>query len=470
VTGIETLKKLEDYTGIKFPINKMEQFGVPSGYFYNHAMENYGLVIYGEEHLLRNNQSSEEDIKRTTVYISHEFAHMWFGNLVTPVWWDHLWLSESFAAYFQYFMASQIKPDWELMDQFLVDVFNKAMYEEEFSQAAPLNYKITRIGQYPPFHIMYEKGASIIRMMTHFLTPEVFKKGLHIYLNNMKFRNSMPSDLYNGFQQAVDEVGVKSLLGNYSVSDILTTWDSSKGYPKLTVTRDYTTGSITIQQEDAFKNEPKASWVIPINYVFSAEGKIDFSQTTADFWINKDTEVLTNDYPTDGWLILNKQQFGYYRVNYDIENWNRIIDYMNTENFANIHPLNRAQLIDDAFNFAYNGKIPYDIPLRLCDYLTRERHYVPLVTFYEAISSYIFIYSYGVNDHSEYKYFKNYTLTNTISPTTDHLSETDVFTQYIKNTLQGVHDYYKNKPAATDSHIDKLGRAKFRRYRYYFKD
>lgn len=71
------------------------------------------------------------------------------------------------------------------MDQFLIDVFNKAMYEEEFSQAAPLNFEITRIGQYPPFHIMYEKGASIIRMMSHFLTPEVFQKGLHIYLNKM---------------------------------------------------------------------------------------------------------------------------------------------------------------------------------------------------------------------------------------------------------------------------------------------
>lgn len=58
----------------------------------------------------------------------------------------------------------------------------------------------------------------------------------------------MPSDLYDGFQAAVDEAGMKSLLGNYSVSDILTTWDSSEGFPKLTVTRDYQTGSITIQQ------------------------------------------------------------------------------------------------------------------------------------------------------------------------------------------------------------------------------
>jgi aminopeptidase N len=40
--------------------------------------------------------------------VTHENAHMWFGNEVTPLWWDYLWLSEGFATYFEYYMTDQV--------------------------------------------------------------------------------------------------------------------------------------------------------------------------------------------------------------------------------------------------------------------------------------------------------------------------------------------------------------------------
>ena len=40
---------------------------------------------------------------------------------------------------------------------------------------------------------------------------------------------------------------------------------------------------------------------------------------------------------------------GYYRVNYDRKNWDLIIEQLNSDP-ESIHVLNRAQIINDAFN------------------------------------------------------------------------------------------------------------------------
>ena len=40
--------------------------------------------------------------------ISHELAHQWFGDYVSPIEWGQLWLNEGFATYFEYFLTDKI--------------------------------------------------------------------------------------------------------------------------------------------------------------------------------------------------------------------------------------------------------------------------------------------------------------------------------------------------------------------------
>ena len=47
--------------------------------------------------------------------------------------------------------------------------------------------------------------------------------------------------------------------------------------------------------------------------------------------------------PADQWVIFNVQETGYYKVNYDNQNWQLIISQLNSEHMA-IHAINRAQV------------------------------------------------------------------------------------------------------------------------------
>jgi aminopeptidase N len=60
-------------------------------------------------------------IQQIATTISHEIAHMWFGNLLTCQWWAHIWLNEGFARYFTYFGTNMVEKDWDLELQFAVE-------------------------------------------------------------------------------------------------------------------------------------------------------------------------------------------------------------------------------------------------------------------------------------------------------------------------------------------------------------
>ena len=97
-----TTDMLGHMLGVDYPgmgVDKADQIALPD--FDAGAMENWGLVTYREQSLLfdmNRDRFSRKSYVCTTV--SHEMAHMWFGDYVTCQWWDELWLNEAFATYF----------------------------------------------------------------------------------------------------------------------------------------------------------------------------------------------------------------------------------------------------------------------------------------------------------------------------------------------------------------------------------
>lgn len=74
---------------------------------------------------------------------------------------------------------------------------------------------------------------------------------------------------------------------------------------------------------------------------------------------------------------------GYYRVNYDEDNWKLIIDQLRKDHHA-IAALNRAQLIDDSLTIARTGALSYSIAFDVSTYLRAERDFAPWISALEA--------------------------------------------------------------------------------------
>ena len=77
---------------------------------------------------------------------------------------------------------------------------------------------------------------------------------------------------------------------------------------------------------------------------------------------------------------------GFYRVNYDPLTWSLITKHLTSPFYRDIHVVNRAQLLDDAFSLSRAGLLNYTTTLELSTYLTEETHPIPWLSFDELIS------------------------------------------------------------------------------------
>ncbi|MEX0429724.1 aminopeptidase N [Nocardioides sp. DS6] len=213
--------------GIRYPFGSYHQAFVPE--FNAGAMENPGCVTFRDPLVFTSRVTRGQRINRATT-VAHEMAHQWFGNLVTPVWWDDLWLNESFAEY----MGNRVTADvTEYADAWADNSYARRQWGLVADQR-PSTHPVAGNGAPDAASalqnfdgISYAKGSAVLRQLNASLGDEVFFAGVIDHFTRHRFGNATMHDLFASWERA----------GAGDLREFTTSWLRTAGPDTITLDR-----------------------------------------------------------------------------------------------------------------------------------------------------------------------------------------------------------------------------------------
>ncbi|OKA12329.1 aminopeptidase N [Rhodococcus erythropolis] len=183
-----------EYFDYPYPFGKYDQIFVPE---YNlGAMENPGLVTFTEAYVFRGSATDEQHQRRANT-ILHEMAHMWFGDLVTMVWWDDLWLKESFADFMGSLVSAEATRFTDAWVAFAIKRKAWAYLQDQLPTTHPIVADIVDLeaAKLNFDGITYAKGASVLKQLVAFVGRDAFFEAAGRYFKAHAYGNTTLVDL-----------------------------------------------------------------------------------------------------------------------------------------------------------------------------------------------------------------------------------------------------------------------------------
>ena len=343
---------LEDWFGSPYPYAKLDAVAIPTTVGFG-AMENPGLITYRESLLL---MPPDAPASRRRAYVgvgTHELAHQWFGDLVTPVWWDDLWLNESFASWLPGKVIATAYPQYaQPLDA--IEGRNGALEADSLATARRIRQPIgTEDDVLTAFDgITYGKGAAVLRMFDAYVGPARFQAGVRAYLAAHAHGSATAADFLAAIAAQAPDLDVTAAMA--SLLD-------QAGAPRVTATIDCAGGraAVTLTQArylpvGAAATTTAPVWRLPVCVVAEVGGARARQCTTLG------ADPATLEFARcPAWAWPNADGIGYYRGAVPATAWPAVLAAA-----PRLDPAPRLALLSDLIAAVAAGDVALDVALR----------------------------------------------------------------------------------------------------------
>jgi aminopeptidase N len=329
----EMVEWQEAYFDYPYPYGKLDLIAAAD--FAYGAMENAGAIVYRESALLIDDRTSLARRRAIFNTHAHELGHQWFGNLVTPAWWNDIWLNEAFATWISSKTMNGIDPDgeWDLAP---IQSSLTAMPTDSLASTRQIRNPIRTNGDINDAFdsITYRKGGSVLNMFETYLGEDAFRDGMRLHMRRFEDGVATAEDF---MQSLADGSGQPEVVSSF------TSFIAQPGIPFLDVQVSCAggTGELVITQSryaplgSAIDTEAQ-TWEIPFAArVHDASGDHIVRQM-----LSGKSSTITLDSCPD-WVMPNAGGAGYWRFVTDAGNAAALRD-----NYASLKQAEQMMLTD----------------------------------------------------------------------------------------------------------------------------
>jgi alanyl aminopeptidase len=320
---------LENYFGIAYPYAKLDILAVPD--FAAGAMENAGAITYREQLLLMDDTAPAAQKLRYASVHAHELAHQWFGNLVTPVWWDDIWLNEAFATWMAGSTMHRLDPELGYRQRMLNSALN-SMQLDRLVSARQVRQPVTQHEEIGAAFdgITYQKGGAVLSMLERFVGVENFRQGINNYLNEFRFGNATARDFVRSIaatrpdlEEGLIEQAFFSFLEQPGTPLVKLEWNCDNGATTVSIAQEryLPLGS------DGDSNK---QWLLPLCLTaISGDRKQTHCEivdkTSVSFGIEMSSPQDNGQASCPDTIIPNADAAGYYRYSLSADHWKTLL-------------------------------------------------------------------------------------------------------------------------------------------------
>lgn len=324
---------LERYFGQPFPFPKLDQIASPE---MPGAMENAGADTYADEIILLDHGGTVGQKQEFGMVVAHELSHQWFGDLVSPAWWDDIWLNESFANWMGYRIGNEWRPELNIGVGALAEGFN-AMNTDALEVGRPIHQHIETNSEIDSAFdsITYGKGGQVVAMIAAFMGDDAFKAGVRLHLQRHAYGNATTDQFFASLADAAHDPRIVPALRSFV---------DQPGVPLVTFTRQ-AGGLLATQSRYAFYGSQPAAehWGIPLC--------VRVGSTRSCTLMDGATTTIAAG-PHD-LVIPNAGGAGYYRFDLPEADWQTLLPAMATL------PAGEALAVDDSLWASFRaGRAP----------------------------------------------------------------------------------------------------------------